>query len=847
MRFNPIFPALWCAIFALTAFAPAQADACSCMPPSLANSFQDSDHVVRVRVQKKKTLNLALFSKTVYIARVVKSWKGCTQKKQLVRLATPSSSAACGVTLQVGGQYLVTGDSGGKKVINIHACGYNTPWKSLTAEDHAYLGSRMVCCDDECACGDGTQPVLCFVNPCEFAQCDDGECVPNYCGGCNAEFYDNEGYPVCGSCQGDNDCEENQTCDAGYCVDLPDNPCEDFIAPCDESKDCPDGKSCVFDGCFPSSCGCDPVTGDVICTADCAGGLCLDNPGDACEDFIAPCQDDKGCPGGMTCSFEGCNPSFCGCDPKTGLVNCTKDCAGGVCVNPLALCEEADVKDTEDGCNTCACINGDWVCTLKPCPEVCEPVACLLFCENGYKVNENGCDICECAEKDGGQCGAGDTKPAPDGCNTCVCINGNWACTLKLCVEECPPPADYDGFCIQVIAYAMTDSGQCCQYPNPCVVPPELDSVTMDECMDPGGGECTGPVCLMACEFGFKVDKDGCEICECNDPECPQILCINECEGGYLYDKEGCQTCECNEEGPGCPLVLCLDDCPNGYLYDQDGCQTCECKEGPGCPEILCINECKDGYLYGDDGCQTCECNEAINCPEILCINECKDGYLYGDDGCQTCECAGPGGGGECVEGDEKEADDGCNTCICSNGIWNCTKMWCPPCADFQPPCDQDKDCNEGQVCSFDGCNPSSCFCDGATGDIICTEDCGGGVCVDAPIGPSCGNNPGMVDACQQAGDQASCEDNGGSWGMFGLLPVFQCQCPTADADCPCKSNKDCAQWCLTGGQGGPPAGPGGAVDPGGAITGNCAPWAPYFGCFEMLPEENLPITICVD
>ena len=40
-----------------------------------------------------------------------------------------------------------------------------------------------------------------------------------------------------------------------------------------------------------------------------------------------------GCPDGMVCDTRAaCVPSTCGCDPATGNVTCTDDCGGGVCV-----------------------------------------------------------------------------------------------------------------------------------------------------------------------------------------------------------------------------------------------------------------------------------------------------------------------------------------------------------------------------------------------------------------------------------------------------------------------------------------------------------------------------------
>ena len=52
-------------------------------------------------------------------------------------------------------------------------------------------------------CPDGSQPVNCLVDPCEYASCPaikSATCVANYCGGCNARWYvkDLEVTHVCG-------------------------------------------------------------------------------------------------------------------------------------------------------------------------------------------------------------------------------------------------------------------------------------------------------------------------------------------------------------------------------------------------------------------------------------------------------------------------------------------------------------------------------------------------------------------------------------------------------------------------------------------------------------------------
>lgn len=74
-------------------------------------------------------------------------------------------------------------------------------------------------------------------------------------------------------------------------------------------------------------------------------------------------------------------------------------------------------------------------------------------------------------------------------------------------------------------------------------------------------------------------------------------------------------------------------------------------------------------------------------------------------------------------------------------------------CAGFEPPCRSDAQCGPGRACVRDPneCNPSACGCDPSTGSIICTEDCGGGVCRVAP------RDAGSPDAGACVGFRAPC------------------------------------------------------------------------------------------
>ena len=56
------------------------------------------------------------------------------------------------------------------------------------------------------SCPDGTAESSCLPNPCSTATCPnipDASCVPNFCGGCFAHFFDEDGINVTTRCQAD--------------------------------------------------------------------------------------------------------------------------------------------------------------------------------------------------------------------------------------------------------------------------------------------------------------------------------------------------------------------------------------------------------------------------------------------------------------------------------------------------------------------------------------------------------------------------------------------------------------------------------------------------------------------
>ena len=133
-------------------------------------------------------------------------------------------------------------------------------------------------CDEACRPCDN--PVQYLVDPCEHAQCEarpDAICVANYCGGCNAVFYDSDGTAVDCSC---------------------DNPVNCFIDPCQVAPEC---AAYPYATCRANYCvGCDAYFYEpegVVVDCDCNLVHC----------FADPCD-------GATCSVPGarCVANYCG-------------------------------------------------------------------------------------------------------------------------------------------------------------------------------------------------------------------------------------------------------------------------------------------------------------------------------------------------------------------------------------------------------------------------------------------------------------------------------------------------------------------------------------------------------
>lgn len=273
--------------------------ACKCPVPAVESSYNTHTDVITADVR----FQLALGSTRYYVARVDRTFKGCLGSGDWVVLSTPVESATCGARLE-SRSHLIHGDADGTRfglpAFTINSCSYNVAESALTDHDHAFLDGRTVCCGDTCVCAGGRGLVQCFVDPCQVAQsCSEGECTANYCGGCNAEFYNESGYAVCQTadreCVEDADCPSGQWCRQTQSDDTttetePHYECVPFV-----------GEGAACGGFTP-----------VWLYERCASDLTCVVPGELI-DASGVCR--RGCSADADCSPQGCSGTVCAAEP----------------------------------------------------------------------------------------------------------------------------------------------------------------------------------------------------------------------------------------------------------------------------------------------------------------------------------------------------------------------------------------------------------------------------------------------------------------------------------------------------------------------------------------------------
>ncbi len=446
---------------------------------------------------------------------------------------------------------------------------------------------------------------------------------------------------VAGEWQNGDDCaDDNETCQAGACVCIPD--CGNRVCGMDPAcgtlscGTCPAGQSCTDAGqcqdCTPNCtglvCGPDPVCDQSCGTCDpgytCDDGACISMPGDECPGGDPDCPDEwPTClefqDGSTYCSMSCAIDADCGGDP-----NCCHDFGGDLFCADQTICPGASGA-------------GD------PCPF------------DGLNDDADNCDaalMClgQGPSADIGTCStAGDCTDAVGAERNPDCVGGE--CGASFCSEECGP----DRACPE--GFTDTDVDTTCY----CI--PEVIFT-----------ECTDPVNNIGCDAGYKcMAWEGSMSCveegpighlqPCGPAEgycVAGMLCLSFGGGPYL-----CQEyCNATEQ-TGCSGEC--DDCwpeepePWGLCYPLDCCDmtvddTGQCDVGFNGDVTLCSlsdpeNDCSvacwpSGGLGLDETCVWDDCGPNLFCTFYLtdmseedsgvCLDRCdtSDSDCTGGDTC---------------------------------------------------------------------------------------------------------------------------------------------------------------------------------------------------------------------
>jgi hypothetical protein len=137
--------------------------------------------------------------------------------------------------------------------------------------------------------------------------------------------------------------------------------------------------------------------GEIICPQS---GICVDN------ELPPECQSDFDCLNGQICFFLDYSNV-------------------GTCIQEEAVCN----VDTD-------CLTGQ-ACIDGLCQErACLPVVCDLYCENGFQIDANGCEMCVCNE------------PPMECLDDSQCFNG-YHCELMDCYDSTGLDCNGGGICVK--------------------------------------------------------------------------------------------------------------------------------------------------------------------------------------------------------------------------------------------------------------------------------------------------------------------------------------------------------------------------------------------------------------
>lgn len=597
---------------------------------------------------------------------------------------------------------------------------------------------------------------------------------------------------------------------------------------------------------FPGAAGC-------ACSvnSDCAGGFCIDTPGDG-RICTAACT--SSCPDGYTCGLAPgadlvfvCLPRWpVYCNPCDTDDDCSTAGVGKAnCVDRGNLGKFCGAACTADGdcpagstCQQTTSAGGKSALQCMPAPGIggvaaectCSPAARLAQLGTTCFANNGGGGACQgvrqCSDDGLTSCSAL-VKPetcngADDDCDgetdEASCDDKN-ACTT----DTCGP-----GGC----SHTPT-AGSCDADGNPCTVNDACDAGACKAgapklCDD--GNSCTLDVCSPA--QGCVYTPDNGVGCSDGDPCTVGDLCQNsQCQPGapkLCGAGDACNTPACNatsgqcEPKPKAAGTLC---------DDGSACTTGDaCKDGSCAGNVLVCNDdiaCTTETCAADKGCQYTKvdvvCNDGNPCTQE---DQCYDGKCFGtaqagqcDDGnpC-TADVCDPGTGckhtnisAKCDDGDACTTNDQCSQGACKGGTSTCQCQSDADCPDDGNLCNGTRFCDKSTAtfaCKTKPGTEVTCDTSNVCAPFMCNPDSGACVQVAASSGKPCSDGTVCTgsdecDAGTCVGVPLACSD-GNACTQDSCDSVTGCQHPATPGPCndgnACTSGEVCeAGACKTG------------------------------------------------
>ena len=527
-------------------------------------------------------------------------------------------------------------------------------------------------------------------------------------------------------------CTDNSQCQSGWCVEhMGEGVC---TVHCQE--ECPEGWSCQ------QVAGTDPdlvfvcVSNFANLCRPCASGADCKSIGgkeDLCTKYGeqgsfcgGACKTDADCPFGFSCaeteSVDGLESMQCTTD--AGICPCTQKSVDLMLWTPCTNENELGICDgkrvcTEDGLSPCD--------AGVPEPEICNGIDddCdgdldepdevdgdyVNLCHDHNPCTDDNCtgqEGCENVPLDGTECGDEDPCTVADHCVAGAC-------------EGTPVVCDDNNLCTD----DSCGSGGGCEFTPNSTDCDDSDPCTLgDKCSE---GQCGGVA--VACDCQVDEDclalEDG-NLCNgtlyCDQQQIPYHCAVDELsvvdcpgpEGGDAF----CQAPACNHDTGECSIV----NDHEGFACDDGD----PCTLGDKCVAGDCIGadptNCTDGNPCTDDG-----CDPVVGCTHVNNVAPCQDG-----DACTVGDACFEG---QCQAGQVQQCDDG-NVC---------TDDSCDPELGCVHQANQAA-CDDGSACTIgDQCAGGSC---GHSGQLDCND---GNLCTDDSCDPA--------EGCINVDNSAPCDD----------------------------------------------------------------------------------------